>query len=95
MLDPGLLHVANIGIYLWRIKDYASGLSVLKLASLSIVGALCSIVGTEEDPVIVTILCVSLFFMRLQLYAVNCKKMDSIHRILFIGFYSCGNLCYG
>ena len=79
MLDPGLLHVANIGIDLWRIKDYASDLLVLKLASSSTVGALCNIVGTEKDSVIVTVLCISLYFMRLQLYAVNCKKN---------GFYS-------
>ena len=40
--------------------------------------------GKEENPVIVTVLCVSLYFMRLQLYAVNCKKLDSIHRISFL-----------
>ena len=71
MLDPELLHVTNIGIDLWRIKDYVSDLLVLKLVSSTKVGSLCNIVGTEEDPVIVTVLGVSLCFMRLQLYAVN------------------------
>ena len=84
VLDPGLLHVANVGIDLWRIKDYASDLLVLKLASTSTVDALCSLVGKEEDPVVVTVLCVSLYFMRLQLYGIYCKKLDSIHRISFL-----------
>ena len=40
--------------------------------------------GRGEDPVIVTVLCLSFYFMILQLYAVNSKELYYICRILFL-----------
>ena len=68
----------------WRINDYASDLLVLKLASPSSLERLCNLVDDGEDPVVISIICLSLYFMGLQLYAINYKKMDASHRISFV-----------
>ena len=53
---------------LWRMKDYASDLLVLKLASLETVTAVLSL-PLCHDPNSVQALCVTLLFMRTHLFA--------------------------
>ena len=84
VFDPVLMHVSNLNIDLRRGKDCAYDLLVLKLASLSTVDKLRSLVSTREDPLIVSILRISRHFMRLQLHAFNCKKIDCVHIISFL-----------
>ena len=82
--DTRLLHVANVSIDLWRVKDHGFDCLVLKLESLSTVDKLCSLVSTGEDPIILSVLCLSLCFMRLKIYDVNCKKLEPVHIISFM-----------
>ena len=71
LIDPGLLKCTDISNTLWRVKDFASDLLVLRLASSTTVEKVLKLKCQEPQSQI--ILSLSLFFMRVHLCAVNCK----------------------
>ena len=62
-----MLQVAGISKSLWRPKDFASDLLVLKLASSDTVKKFTGIIMISEDPEAVGSICTSLYFLRLGL----------------------------
>ena len=80
-----MLQVVGISKDLWRPEDFASDLLVLKLASSDTVKNLTGIIMVGEYPVEVGILCNSLYFLRLGLYAVDTKFLDANMRVSFCG----------
>ena len=72
IINTHLLIIARVSINLWRIIDYESDLLVLKLSSYDTLCKLCEIFLTEEEGS-VGALCVTLYFVRLSLYATNSK----------------------
>ena len=82
VFDPMLLSLAGVPVELWRVKDWASDLVVLRLASADTVGKLASMYREEVGSV--SVLCVTLYFMRLKLFAVNTKRALYRDRIAFL-----------
>ena len=72
VLDTELLSLAGIAQELWRVKDWASDLVALKLASNATISKVTALVSEEGGPVCT--LCVTLYFMRFKLHVVNTKK---------------------
>ena len=68
IIDTHLLTIYRVGIDLWRIIYYASDFLVLKLSSYNTLYKLCDILPTEDEGS-VGALCVTLYFVRLSLYA--------------------------
>ena len=69
LVDTGALCEAKILQELWRVKNYASDLLVLKLASAETVTALMRLLFNDPDSM--KALCLTLFFMRTHLFATN------------------------
>jgi hypothetical protein len=69
--DAGLLVTAGIAEELWNIKDFASDLLVIRLASAQTATKILKL--TNQDIATQLVLTVSLLFMRAHLYAVNYK----------------------
>ena len=69
IIDTGFFPLAEIEQELWRVKDFALDLIVLKLASTKTVFAILSLL--PADPVSNKATCITLFFMRMHLFAVN------------------------
>lgn len=82
VLDPQLLVIASVPNDLWRIKDWASDAIVLKMASSSTVEKVVALENEEAGSI--AALCMTLYMMRLRLYAVNAKVVDSRDRIAFM-----------
>ena len=72
VIDPFLLKASGITQEHWRIEDYASDLMVLRLASTVSVQKLVQLETSDKGNVVVLVL--TLYFIRLRLYAVNAKK---------------------
>ena len=85
ILDPELLRIAGVENLLWRVKDFASDLLVLKLCSVETLNSLSAL--HSEDSGAVAILSLTLYFMRMRLYAVNTKVLGFRERISLI--WSC------
>ena len=83
IFDQGLLTICGLPLELYRSGDFASDLLVLRLASLSTVEKL-STLTLSQDAGTVGIMCLGLYFMRLNLFAVNSKLLDAQSRIVFI-----------
>ena len=81
-LDPALLHLAGVSAELWRVKDWASNLVLLRLASENTVAKVAKLVN--EDVESVPVLCVTLYFLRLKLFAVNTSKENFRDRVCFL-----------
>jgi hypothetical protein len=83
MVDAGLLKKAVITQELYRVKDFASDLLVLKLASSATVATIIDLPGQDLQTQV--ILSISLFFMRVHLCSVNCKgKVNAKQRVSMI-----------
>ena len=70
-VDTELLNLANIAKELVYIKDFASDLLVLRLASSETVQEIMELLVSDTKSVCAT--CVTLLFMRAHLYGVNCE----------------------
>ena len=81
-VDPGLLVVGGVAEDLYRIRDFASDLTVLKLASALTVEKLCALAATED---LASIVCtaLTLYFMRSHLYGVNARSCPWQNRISY------------
>jgi len=82
MVNCNLLSLAGISEDIWRVKDWASDLVVLRMASLKTITAIAALVGTQDEGT-VSVMCVSLYFLRLKLFSVNCKTLGYRERIVF------------
>ena len=71
LIDTGLLKSAGVSQDLWRVKDFASDLLVLKLASANNVGMVLSVACADYKAAFA--LATTLFFVRVHLFAVNSK----------------------
>ena len=71
LIDTGLLKSAGVSQDLWRVKDFASDLLVLKLASANTVGMVLSVACADYKAAFA--LATTLFFVRVHLFAVNSK----------------------
>ena len=73
--------------YQWNctgVEIFASDLLVLRLSSFNTIDRLCTLTLTE-DPATVSVMCLGLYFSRLNLFAVNTKSnLDAKSRIAFI-----------
>ena len=85
-IDTHLLIISHVSINLWRIIDYASDLLVLKLALYDTLCDLCENISMEEE-VSVGAICVTLYFVRLLLYATNSKQCRFRNRYDLLCFH--------
>ena len=83
VIDPGLFIVAGVKKELWRVKDWASDQVVTALASPNTVTRLAGLRGSEDMGTI-SVMCSTLFFLRLRLYAVNGHGIPARERITYI-----------
>jgi hypothetical protein len=84
IFDEGLLTICGSTTELFRCGDFALDLLVLRLASFDTVSKLSTLTSTE-DPGSVTAMCMGLYFMRMNLFAVNAKSSLDLHsRVVFI-----------
>ena len=81
-VDTGLFALAGIPQELWRVKDWASDLVVLRMASSQTVQKVAAL-SESEDQGTVAVMCTSLYFIRLKLFSVNCKKLGFRERVVF------------
>eukprot|EP00957_Ditylum_brightwellii_P204153 15337926-Ditylum_brightwellii.AAC.1 len=72
VLNPALLSLAGVAEELWLIKDWALELVVLMLGSVDTAAKLAMMVNEAFGSV--STLCITLYFMKLKLFAVNTKK---------------------
>ena len=82
-MDPGLIILADVRKDLWRVKDWASDQVVTALASPDTVTRIASL-GDSEDTGSVALMCATMFFLRLRLYAVNGHNIPARERITYI-----------
>ncbi len=82
IIDPELLHLAGVAHDLWQVKDFASDLLILKLASADTVEKLCSLV--DEDQGCIGVICATLYFMRARLCSVNSKSVCYRDRLILM-----------
>ena len=78
LVDTGLVKEAKVPQELWRVKDFASDLLVLQLASEKTVLLVLS--AEITDPGSAFYLSSSLFFMRVHLFAVNEKRLRNCQK---------------
>jgi hypothetical protein len=83
VFDQGLLTICGIPLEIFRSGDFASDLLALRLASSNTVEKISSL-ATLQDPGTVSVMCMGLYFMRLNLFAVNSKDIDAQTRIIFL-----------
>ncbi len=81
-IDPGLLQLTDINEKITRVKDYASDGLVLRLCDYNTLSSLVKL--SQENPKHVAALCLTLFFVRLKLYAINSLQLDARCRISFL-----------
>ena len=79
IVDTYLFVIAGVPIVLWRVKDFASDLLVLRLASQETVDRIYALEGEDLGSVAVT--CVTLYFVRARLLSVNAKSLNYRVRI--------------
>jgi hypothetical protein len=72
MIDAGLLKKAVISQELYCVKDFASNLLVLKLASYATVATIIDLPGQDSQTQVIFL--VTLFFMRVHLCSVTYKR---------------------
>ena len=82
LFDVELFRIADVSMLYWRIKDFASDLLVLRLASYETVSKIYSLEG--QDVGSVAAVCTTLYMMRLRLCSVNSTNFGFRDRINFM-----------
>lgn len=82
IVDPDLLHLACVSIFLLCIKEFASDLLVLKLTLYETVDKLCRLV--DKDPGCFGLISTILFFIWARLCLVNSKSLGYHDRIVLM-----------
>ena len=83
IVDPDMLRRAGVSEDLWRIKDFASDLLVLRLYSVETITRILML-DDDDDAGSVGILCALLFFGNARLYAVNARILGFCARICLV-----------
>ena len=84
LIDTGMVKASGIKQELWRVKDWADDLIVLKLYSSETVFEILKLKG-PQDLRTIAITCLTLFFQCVHLVAVNCKdKLKASERVTMI-----------
>ena len=85
LFDVGILHLAGVSVDLYRVSDYASDVLVLKLCSSDTIDKLLNlVVTTQEDPLNIAFMAISLYFLRTLLCAYNADDISSEGRITML-----------
>ena len=82
MVGCGLYRIDCVAREFFRVKYWASDLLPLGLASYDNVGKIVRL-AAREDIVTFAVMCVSLYFTRLNIFAVNAKKCGWRERFVF------------
>ena len=83
MIDSGMIVVSLTSNKLFEVKDFACDRLVLDLCSADTVSKILNL--EDEDPVTNITLCLTLYFMRVHLFAVNCKgQLSANERIVML-----------
>ena len=83
LIDTGMLKLLGINQELYIVKDFASDKSVLELNSSNTVAKILGLEG--QDTATQLTLALNLFFMRVHLFAVNCKgKLQPRERVTML-----------
>ena len=85
MFDRGLYRFAGVAREFWRVKDWASDLLPMGLASFDTVGKIARLAATEDIGTVV-VMCVLLYFTRLNIFAVNSNKCGWQEKVVFCWF---------
>ena len=86
VVDYGLYIIAGVAREFWRFKDWASDLLPTEIASADTVGKISRLATTEYIGT-VAVICVSLYFTRQNLFAVNAKICGWQERVVFCWCY--------
>ena len=85
LFDVGVLRLAGVSVDLYRVNDYASDVLVLKLCSSDTIDKLLNLVVTsKEDPLNVSFVAITLYFLRTFICAYNTDNISSEGRITMI-----------
>ena len=82
MFDCGLIRIAGVAREFYRVKDWASDLFPLGLASAD-TGVNIARLAATEDIGTVAVMCVLLYFTHLKLFVVNANKCGWQERVVF------------
>ena len=84
VVDPFLLKITAVSTELWITEDYASYLIFLRLDSTRILTKICMLEKDNDNTGSLTVLCLSLYFMRLRLYAINTTDTNYLERMKYM-----------
>ena len=82
VVDCGLYRIAGVDRDFWRVKYWASDLFPLEIASSETVGKIARLAAIEDIGTVMVV-CVSLYFTRLELFAVNTNICGWRERVVF------------
>ena len=86
-VDIDLIRVSSISMDLYRPTDFASDLLVLKLISLDGISKLLilsELPDTDFGARDIGLVSLTILFMRLHLYAINCDSISSFHQAVYL-----------
>ena len=87
-----MINLAGVLEYLWRFKDCALYLIVIKLYSYGTVNKVSKI--SNQDSCSIVVLWLALYFLHFRLYAVNEKVVEFNARIFFLWYFTiCRGAC--
>ena len=82
IFDVGILHLAGVPQELYRINDYASDVLVLQLCSSSTINKLLTLLLTSnEDPLNISFMAITLYFLRSFICAFNSVDLSCEARV--------------
>lgn len=86
LIKVGMMKASGIKQELWKVKDWADDLIVLKLYFLKTVFGILKLEGPQDLRTILAITtCLTLFFQSVHLVAVNCNdKLKALERVTMI-----------
>ena len=85
MFDIGDLRLAGVSVDLYRVNDYASDVLVLKLCSSDTIDKLFNLVVTSKvDPLNVSFVAMTLYFLRTFFRAYNADNINAEGRITML-----------
>ena len=74
LIGGGIVKASGINQETWRVKDWSDDHIVLCLCSADTVLKIIHLTNGKQDPTTIAVICLHLYFMRVNLVAVNCKR---------------------
>ena len=85
VFDVGILRLAGVSSELYRVEDYASDVVVLKLCSSDTIFKLLNLIETgAEDPMNISFMAMTLYFLRTFVCAFNGDDLSSEARVTML-----------